>query len=400
MTGPAPASAAASPFARLAKTLAGIAPGMPAIDLALGEPRQPLPGFVGPALTANLGGFTRYPAIRGTDEFRSTVAAWLDRRYRLGGAVDAERMVLPLNGTREGLFFAALGAREWAERLKPPASRPVILLPNPFYQAYAAGAGATGAEPVFVAGEGGGDEVDAIAALPGETLARTIALFIAAPSNPQGRPLSLDAWSRLIGLARQHGFLLFADECYGEIYRQTPPPGVLEAAIGISEGFGSIVTFHSLSKRSGLPGLRCGFAAGDPDFLDAWTRLRNMAAPQVPTPVQAVAVAAYRDESHVAAGRAAYNARFAAAERILGGRFGAVTPPGGFFLWLDMARHGGGEAAALRLWREAGIRAVPGGYLAAGTAGGNPGEPFLRVALVQDLNTTEEALTRLARLFP
>ena len=392
MTGSGP-DVAVSPFARLARLLAGTPAGMAAIDLALGEPREPLPGFVGPVLHAHLREFTRYPAIRGTEEFRRAVVAWLDRRYGLRGALDAERTVLPLNGSREGLFSAALAARD----RKPVAGRPVVLLPNPFYQAYAAGAEAIGAEAVLMATAG--DPLSAIDDLGPDVLARAVAMYVASPSNPEGHMLGVEGWRRLLDLARGNGIMLFADECYSEIYRAAPPAGVLEAAAGTPEGFAGIVAFHSLSKRSGLPGLRCGFAAGDPDFIDRWTRLRNMAAPQVPGPVQAVAVAAYRDESHVAAGRAAYNRRYAIAERALGPTFGAVTRPGGFFLWLDVGRFGSGEAVALKLWREAGVRTVPGGYLAApDRAGINPGDPHLRVALVQNAEVTEEGLARVARL--
>jgi aspartate/methionine/tyrosine aminotransferase len=392
MVGAAGAAKAISPFARLNERLAGIAPGLPPINLGLGEPQHPVPPFVGPTLAAHIDLFGRYPAIRGTDEFRATVARWLDRRYRLERTpIDPERMVLPLNGSREGLFFAALGARERAGSLR----RPVILLPNPFYQAYAAGAEAAGAEVVLLDAGPERRYLPDLGAVPAEVLDRTIALYVASPTNPQGSVATLDDWSALIAAARRHDFMIFADECYSEIYRATPPPGVLEAAERIGDGYSRILAFHSLSKRSSLPGLRCGFVAGDPDFLAAWTRLRNMAAPQVPGPIQAVAVAAYRDEAHVIENRALYNRKYELAAEILGARLGAV-PQGGFFLWLDV---GDGEAAAVRLWQEAGVRTIPGGYLSLPRPdGGNPGSAFLRVAMVQDIETTAEALRRMARV--
>lgn len=398
---PASSSVFESPFQRLAALLEGIAPGRPPLVMAVGEPKHPVPGFVGPVLAANLAGFGRYPAIRGTDAFRAAVAGWLDRRYGLAGAVDPATMILPLNGSREGLFFAAVEARMGATK-RP--ERPAILIPNPFYQAYAAGCVAAGCEPVMVpAGPETGFLPDP-AALDAALLDRTVAMFFASPANPQGSVVSADGWKSLIGLARRHDFMLLADECYSEIYRAEPPAGILAAARDLGDGFGRVVAFNSLSKRSNLPGLRCGFAAGDPDFLRRWAAFRNMAAPQVPEPVQAVAVAAYADEAHVEENRRLYNAKYALAERILGPRFGAVTPAGGFFLWLDVAGlaprpdeagRDPGEIAALRLWREAGLRVVPGSYLAAiGPDGSNPGADYLRIALVDDLAATEDGLTR------
>ena len=389
MSGPTSAGRAISPFQKLNDRLAGIAPGLPPINLGLGEPQHAIPAFVGPVIAANLDLFGRYPAIRGSDAFRGAVAGWLNRRYGLAAQpIDAETMVLPLNGSREGLFFAALGARERASAI----ARPVVLLPNPFYQAYAAGAEAAGLEIVLLeAGPEGGALPD-LSGIAADVLARTVALYVASPSNPQGSVATLDDWRGVIQVARQHGFMIFADECYSEIYRSLPPPGVLEAAAALGEGFANIVTFHSLSKRSNLPGLRAGFAAGDPAFLADWLRLRNMAAPQVPGPIQAVAVEAYGDEAHVADNRALYNSKFALAAELIG----APVPEGGFFLWLDV---GDGEDAATRLWREVGVRTIPGGYLCLPTASGaNPGHSFLRVALVQDIATTTEALRRMARV--
>ncbi len=389
MSGPTSAGRAISPFQKLNDRLAGIAPGLPPINLGLGEPQHPIPAFVGPVIAANLDLFGRYPAIRGSDAFRDTVAGWLNRRYGLAASpVDPATMVLPLNGSREGLFFAALGARERAAEVE----RPVVLLPNPFYQAYAAGAEAAGLEIVLLEAGPEGRHLPDLSRVDAAVLARTIALYVASPTNPQGSVATLSDWRGLIETARRHDFMIFADECYSEIYRHDPPPGVLEAAAALGAGFGNIVTFHSLSKRSNLPGLRAGFAAGDPAFLTDWLRLRNMAAPQVPGPIQAVAVAAYGDEAHVAENRALYNEKFELARAILG----APVPEGGFFLWLDV---GDGEEAAIRLWREAGVRTIPGGYLCLPTASGdNPGHSFLRVAMVQDIATTTEALRRMARV--
>ncbi|MCE1235404.1 MAG: aminotransferase class I/II-fold pyridoxal phosphate-dependent enzyme [Hyphomicrobiales bacterium] len=399
MTAPSPTAAPdaafVSPFQRLNDLLAPHSPGRAPINLTVGEPRHPVPAFVGPVLAREIDGFGRYPAIKGTEAFRRAVADWSERRFGLAaGTIDVERGVLPLNGSREGLFYAALEARR---RWKGTAGRPAILLPNPFYQAYAAGAVAAGCEAVMIdAGPETGFLPD-LASLSADLLARTVALYYASPANPQGAVANRADWLAVIALARRHGFMLFADECYSEIYRDgRPPDGVLAAAAATPERFAGVVAFNSLSKRSNLPGLRCGFAVGDPDFLSRWVAFRNMAAPQVPTPTQAVAVAALSDEAHVAENRRLYDAKFAAAERILGRRFGFATPPGGFFLWLDVADLGGGEATALRLWRDAGVRTIPGGYLSAsGADGRNPGDRYLRLAMVESLALTEEALVRL-----
>lgn len=396
MSAASPPSAIASPFQRLAALLAGIEPGRPAIDLTVGEPKHGVPDFVAPVLAAETAGFGKYPPIRGTDAFRAAVAGWFERRYGLKTPLDRAAGVLPLNGSREGLFFAAVEAVRAAGR-KP--GRPAVLLPNPFYQVYAAGAEAAGAEPVMLpAGPETGFLPD-IAAVPDDLLARTVAVYYASPANPQGAVAGLETWTALIAAARRHGFMLFADECYSEIWRGAPPPGVLEAADRLGAGYGRVVAFNSLSKRSNVPGLRCGFAAGDPDFMARWATFRNVAAPQVPLPVQAVAVAALADEAHVAENRRLYDLKFAAAEARLGHLFPDLTPPGGFFLWLDVAAGGGGEAMATRLWREAGVKVVPGAYLAATAPdGGNPGARYLRIAMVEQLALTEDALTRIAEV--
>jgi aspartate/methionine/tyrosine aminotransferase len=387
----------ASPFQRLAGLLAGRPAGRPPIDLTIGEPRHPVPSFVAGVLADTISDFGRYPPIRGTAAFRDAVASWLERRYGLVAPIDRDKGVLPLNGSREGLFSAAIHAVRTATGAK--ARRPAILLPNPFYAVYAAGAEAAGAEPVMLpAGPGTGFLPD-VRAAGRDLLDRTVAVYFASPANPQGAVAGIDLWRDLVTAAREHGFMLFADECYSEIWRGNPPPGVLEAADSLGAGTHGVVAFNSLSKRSNLPGLRCGFAAGDPAFLDGWATFRNVAAPQVPLPVQAVAVAAFGEETHVAANRALYDAKFAAVERILAGRFGPVTPPGGFFLWLDVARFGGGEAVARRLWDEAGVRVLPGAYLATdGADGRNPGADYIRIAMVEAPERTDDALTRLSEV--
>jgi N-succinyldiaminopimelate aminotransferase len=390
----APAADSRSPFVRLTELIAGLAPGKPAINLSVGEPQHPIPSFVGPAIAAHLDEFGRYPANKGSEPFRRAVAQWLGRRYKLARPVDAEREVLVLNGTREGLFLAAIAAKRWvAPRAGKPGTLPAMLIPNPFYAAYAAGALAADCEPVYMPATRESAFLPDLDALDDALLARTVAFYIASPSNPQGAVASRAYLDRLAGLARRFGFLVFADECYCEIYSKHAPAGMLEAS---GPDFANAVVFHSLSKRSNLPGLRVGFAAGDRRFLATFLELRNVAAPQVPGPAQHVGVAAYGDEAHVQENRKLYSAKFDLADQIIGDRYGYRRSAGGFFLWLDVSKYGGGEVVTKRLWQEAGVRVVPGRYLAREQAdGSNPGADYIRVAMVQDKATTAEALHRL-----
>jgi N-succinyldiaminopimelate aminotransferase len=384
-----------SPFVRLNELLAEVKPGKPPISLAVGEPQHAIPSFVGPVIAAHLKDFGRYPANKGTERFRRAVAEWLGRRYRLPRPIDPESEVLVLNGTREGLFLAAIAAKRTvaARTAAAPAGRAAILIPNPFYAAYGAGAAAADCEPVYLPATARSGFLPDLDALDDALLARTVAVYLASPSNPQGAVADHAYLSRLAGLARHHGFLVFVDECYSEIYTEHPPAGMLEAA---GPDFANAVIFHSLSKRSNLPGLRVGFVAGDRKFLARFLELRNVAAPQVPVPAQEVAVAAYGDEEHVEENRRLYAQKFDLADQIIGDRYGYERPAGGFFLWLDVSAVGGDEGVAVRLWREAGVRVIPGSYLARHQAdGSNPGAGYIRVAMVQDREATAEALHRL-----
>ncbi len=321
-----------SPFVRLRELLGNLEPGKSSISLAVGEPQHGVPG----------------------------------------------------------LFLAAIAAARWVTGRR---GRAAMLIPNPFYAAYAAGAVAANCEPVYLPATAATGFLPTLDALSDELLARTVAFFIASPANPQGAVADLNYLRRVVALARRFGFLVFSDECYSEIYTRHPPAGMLEAA---GPDFANVVEFQSLSKRSNLPGLRIGFAAGDRKFLARFLELRNVSAPQVPLPAQRVAIAAYGDEAHVEENRRLYAQKYDLADDIIGDRYGYRRPGGGFFLWLDVSAQGGDEAVALRLWREAGLRVVPGRYLAREqTDGSNPGFGYIRVAMVQDRETTAEALHRL-----
>jgi N-succinyldiaminopimelate aminotransferase len=379
-----------SPFARTAELLVPYKPGKPLITLSLGEPQHPVPGFVGPALAQHIAEFGRYPIAKGIEPFRKAVAAWLGTRFRLPRLVDPESEVLVLNGSREGLFFAALTAmRLIGER----RGRPAILMPNPFYPAYGAGARAAGCEQIYLPTTVANGFLPDLDALDEATLARTVAFYIASPANPQGAVAAGDYFRRLKQLADRFGFIILSDECYSEIYTRQAPGSALEYA---GADFANVVVFQSLSKRSNLPGMRVGFAAGDARFLAAFHELRNVAAPQVPVPLQHVAVAAYGDEAHVEENRRLYRIKFDLADQILGHRYGYQRPAGGFCVWLDVSGRGGDEAATVKLYKEAGVRVIPGSYLARQQSDGfNPGAGYIRLALVSDSESTAEALHRL-----
>lgn len=386
-----------SPFTRLRNLLADVPAGHTrTIDLTLGEPRETMPGFIADRIREAEALFGKYPPIRGSDELRGAIADWLDRRYSLAGEarVDPAREVLATNGSREGLYYAALPA----VGRKEGVARPAILVTNPYYQAYIGAALATGAEPVFLnatAATGHLPDLDAIADDPA-LLDRTAAFYLCSPANPQGAVASRAYVERALALAREHDFMLFLDECYSEIYADAPPTGGLEVAARTGERFRNLVVFNSLSKRSNLPGLRSGFCAGDAAFIETLAEIRNLVGPTMPGPVQHASAAAWAEEQHVSANRLAYRAKYDVCDEVLGSRYGYARPAGGFFLWLDLSQWGGGSDAAVTIWKRCGVRVIPGAFLAQpGQCGTNPGADYVRVALVADPATIREALTRI-----
>jgi N-succinyldiaminopimelate aminotransferase len=379
-----------SPFARLTELLSPYQPGKPLITLAVGEPQHPVPDFVGPVLQKHIADFGRYPAAKGIEPFRKAASAWLASRFRLPRELDSENEILVLNGSREGLFFAAHTALRY---VGPRRGKPAVLMPNPFYPVYGVGARTAGCDQIYLPTTRENGYLPDLDAIDEATLARTIAFYIASPANPQGSVATPDYFRKLKQLADRYGFMIFSDECYSEIYTREAPGSVLEQA---GSDFTNVVAFQSLSKRSNLPGMRIGFAAGDKKFLAAFHELRNVAAPQVPVPLQHVAVAAYGDEAHVEENRRLYRAKFDLADQIIGGRYGYQRPDGGFCVWLDVSDRGGDVAMTVKLYSEAGVRVVPGSYLARQQPDGfNPGAGYIRLALVADSESTGEALHRL-----
>lgn len=417
------AGAVVSPFPRLRTLLDGIAPGHEdVIELTIGEPRGPLPGFLMEKLAAAETQFGKYPPALGTDELRRAIAAWHGRRYGLDGAalpaLNADTEILPLNGSREGLFYAVFPAvaRRRARGDLGPDEPPIILMPNPFYQTYAGAALAADCEPYYLAATADNRFLPDLEALSTNEalLNRTAAFYLCSPANPQGATADDAYWRQAIKLARRHDFMLFADECYSEIYSEEPPAGALQVAAGdaASSGTGAaaeaapdaagsyrfrnVISFNSLSKRSNLPGLRSGFCAGDAAFLATLLELRNLVGPQMPLPTQHASAAIWAEEQHVAVNRQAYRDKFDIADKILGTGYGYRRPGGGFFLWLDMSHWGGGVEATVTLWKECGVKVLPGAFLAQDDeTGENPGDDYIRIALVDDAATIEKALSRI-----
>ncbi len=360
-------------FPRLRRLLDATAPGAEPLAMAIGEPKHALPPAIAEIIAAHSSEFGRYPPNEGTDNLRASIVAWLARRY--GVNVDPEAQVTALSGTREGLFNAALTLSP--ERKN--GARPVVLIPNPFYQCYVAAALAAGAEPVFVPATAESGFLPDYGRLDAAILERVTLAYLCSPANPQGAVADADYWRRLFALAERHDFRVLADECYSEIYRDTPPPGALAAVRDAGIDPERVVVFHSLSKRSSAPGLRSGFAAGGAGAIAAIRRLRSYGGAPVPLPIQHASAALWRDEAHVKASRELYRKKFALADEILGDLDGYYRPQAGFFLWLGVRD---GEEAALTLWHKKGIRVLPGAYLSRAVAGEDPGKGYIRVALV------------------
>jgi aspartate/methionine/tyrosine aminotransferase len=372
-------------FPRLRKLLADVIPGGPELAMTIGEPRHPLPAFVGAIIAGHAAEFGRYPPNEGMPDLLEAIAAWLAARY--GVTIPPDTGLIALNGSREGLFNAALA-------LSPETRagrRPAVLMPNPFYQCYGAAALAVGAEPVAVPATAETGFFPDYAALPADTLDRVTLAYLCSPANPQGAVADATWWRDLLALAEHHDFRVLADECYSEIYRDDPPPGALQAAAASGADPERVLAFNSLSKRSSAPGLRSGFAAGGPRSIAAMRRLRASSGAPLPLPLQRAAAALWRDEAHVRENRRLYREKYAVADRILGDLPGYAPPAAGFFLWLAV---GDGEAAAVGIYRRTGVRVLPGGYLARpGPDGTNPGARHIRIALIADAPEVERGLT-------
>jgi len=378
------------PFEKLSELFADITPSAThsPVALSIGEPRHPAPQFVLDTLAKNLDKLSHYPASRGTAALREAIAHWLQRRFALGG-VDPESQVLPVSGTREALFA-------FAQAVITPASDATVLCPNPFYQIYEGAALLAGARPEFINCTEQTRFLPDFDQISTGQWQRCQLLYICSPGNPSGAVLPLATLQKLIQLAHQHDFIIASDECYSEIYfdETLPPPGLLQASTTMGNaGFERCVVFHSLSKRSNLPGLRSGFVAGDARVLKQFLRYRTYHGCAMPLHHQLASVAAWDDEQHVVDNRRRYREKFSAVRQILGQALPTQLPDAGFYLWpatpvpdTDFAR---------ALLEDYNLTVLPGRYLARDTAGGNPGEGRIRMALVADQADCVEAAQRL-----
>ncbi|MBT8410655.1 MAG: aminotransferase class I/II-fold pyridoxal phosphate-dependent enzyme [Octadecabacter sp.] len=358
------------------------------INMTIGEPRHPFPDFVPEVLAASTAEFAKYPINEGAPELLAAICGWVSRRYAVDMTPDR---VMVLNGTREGLYNAAMALSPETKNGK----QPVVLMPNPFYQVYAIGALSVGAEPVMVPATAETGHLPDFASLDTALLDRTTLVYICSPANPQGAVADREYWRTLIGLAEKHDFTILADECYSEIYRDTPPMGALETVADTGCDPERVVVFHSLSKRSNLPGLRSGFVASGPRNISEMRQLRAYAGAPLPMPLQRVAERVWSDEDHVVENRALYCEKFDIADAVFAGVNSYASPEAGFFLWLPVED---GEQAALKLWQETGVRVLPGAYLSRPPSkgdpdpSGDPGSGYIRVALVAPKEETQRGL--------
>jgi N-succinyldiaminopimelate aminotransferase len=379
------------PFERLTHLRKGVTanPALAPIALHIGEPQHPSPQFVLDLLRESEKGYGNYPATKGILELRQAICDWTTRRFSLpAGALDPERHVLPVAGTREALFAIAQLVVERRRGEK-------VLMPNPFYQIYEGAALLAGAEPVFLnCTPDNGFEPD-FDAVPAEVWRDCSLLYTCSPGNPTGRVLGMETLQKLIRLSDQHGFVIAGDECYSEIYPEESrkPTGLLEACAAMGRDFRNCIVFQSLSKRSNLPGLRSGFVAGDPELMEKFLLYRTYQGCALPLPVQKASVAAWRDEAHVAENREAYRRKFEAVLPILAPVMHAPTPDAAFFLWAATPEDD--EAFSLRLFRDYNVSVLPGSYLSREADGIVPGRNRIRVSLVAPVAECIEAAHRI-----
>jgi len=379
------------PFERLAQLTRHVEPPghLAPIRLTIGEPRHPPPAFVLDRLRDSLDRVGVYPLTAGLPELREACASWLERRFGLGtDAVDPDSMVLPVNGTREALFA-------FAQAVVDARTGATVAMPNPFYQIYEGAALLAGAEPQYL--PTGADGLPDLDAVPGSRWDRCELLYVCTPANPSGAVMDLDMLEQVLALADRHGFVVASDECYSEIYADeaSPPPGLLQASMRLGRTrFERCVVFHSLSKRSNLPGLRSGFVAGDPDVLARFRLYRTYHGCAVPEHVQQASVAAWGDEAHVRENRRLYREKYDAVMPLLSDVLDVERPAGSFYLW-PRVPGGDDEAFARGLLAARNVSVLPGSYLGRSVDGANPGSGRVRISLVATTGDCVEAARRI-----
>jgi N-succinyldiaminopimelate aminotransferase len=381
------------PFEKLARLKSGVTPaaGKSHIALSIGEPKHPTPQFIKDAFCAAVDGLSVYPATIGSLELRTTIASWLESRFKLkAGSCDPEKHVLPVNGTREALFAFAQAAVDQSRA-------PLVMMPNPFYQIYEGAALLSGADTYFINCTGDGGTVPDFDAIPPSDWSRCDLLYICTPGNPTGAVLPEKTLRLLIELSDKHGFVIASDECYSEIYfdEQTPPIGLLQAAAAMGRtDFRNCIVFHSLSKRSNLPGMRSGFVAGDAEIIKSFLHYRTYHGCAMSPPVQSASTVAWSDEDHVKQNRELYRTKFEAVLNVLSPIMKVQRPDAAFYLWTETGMSD--EEFARELFRQQNVTVLPGSYLSREWQGMNPGRNRVRMALVAPMKECVEAAQRIA----
>lgn len=378
------------PFQRLRDLFAGITPNpdYKPVNLSIGEPKHATPALIKDALINNLGGLANYPTTAGIPALREAISAWLARRYAIP-APDAEKEIVPVNGSREALFAFAQAVIDSSRPL------PVVISPNPFYQIYEGAAFLAGAEPYFLNTLPENDFAMDFDSVPEAVLQRTQLAYLCSPGNPSGKIMSLDQWKQVFALSDRYGFVIAADECYSEIYpdEANPPLGALQAAHRLGRDYTRLVVFSSLSKRSNVPGMRSGFVAGDAGILEKFLLYRTYHGCAMSPAVQHASIAAWQDETHVIENRRLYRQKFEAVTPLLQAALEVKIPDGAFYLWGRTPVPD--TEFAVRLYRDFNVTVLPGSYLAREAHGVNPGQNFVRLALVASLEECLEAAERI-----
>lgn len=358
------------------------------ITLAIGEPQHPTPHFITEAVIAHLHGLVNYPATRGLLELRIAIAEWLAKRFQIP-VLDADKQILPVNGTREALF-------SFAQCVIDPNRRPLVLMPNPFYQIYEGAALLAGAEPYYLNSLPENHFLADFEAVPEAIWRRCQLLYLCSPGNPTGAVIPPPILERLISLAERFNFVIASDECYSEIYldESQPPPGLLQVAYGMgNDAFKNCIVFHSLSKRSNAPGLRSGFVAGDAAILQRYYRYRTYHGCSMPLHTQHASRLAWQDEAHVRENRAHYREKFKVVCEILKEALAPAIPPAGFYLWPQIPLED--TEFTRRLFAREHVTVLPGRFLSRESGGVDPGRNRVRIALVEPLMECAEAANRI-----
>lgn len=384
------------PFQRLRDLFQGLTPN-PAfnhVNLSIGEPKHATPAIISEALAKNLSGLASYPTTIGVPALREAINQWLQRRYKIP-ALNIDKAILPVNGSREALFAFAQAVVD-----TNVSQQPVVISPNPFYQIYEGAAFLAGAQPYFINTTPDNDYVMDLTQVPTVVLKRTQLVFVCSPGNPSGKVMDIDAWKTLFELSDQYGFVIASDECYSEIYfdENNPPMGALQAAHTLGRDFSRIVMFSSLSKRSNVPGMRSGFVAGDAEIIEKFALYRTYHGCAMNPSVQAASITAWSDETHVIENRRLYVEKFNMVTPQLQHVWANTQKPdAAFYLWINTQKDD--TEIAKKLYSDLHITVLPGSFLAREAHGINPGKGFIRMALVASTEETIEAAIRISSTF-